>query len=319
MLGFMLDRLSALHVDHLVVATSDLPQDDAVAEVATAKGVAAVRGSESDVLDRYVTALARYPADVVVRLTADCPLSDPTVIHAAIDLRAAQHAAYASNSLVRTFPVGLDVEVMTASALKEAGAEASDSPEREHVTPFIYRRPERYKLVALVGPEPLGGEWWTVDTAADLERVRGIVSRLDDPMTADWRRMLEVAGRQAADEPAGIAMRPAISTDDDTVARLSRDPATVALGQGGDARPVASDLLDAGRRTWIMALDGAPVAWVQIAVRTGVGRLTGRARGDVADRVIDRLRVALSTDYQVREWDGPTALALRGERADRGT
>ena len=86
LLRFLLDRLSDLDVDHLVVATSDLPGDDAVADVAAAAGVEVVRGSERDVLARFVAALDEHPADTVVRLTADCPLVDPAIVRAALDL-----------------------------------------------------------------------------------------------------------------------------------------------------------------------------------------------------------------------------------------
>jgi spore coat polysaccharide biosynthesis protein SpsF len=195
MLAFMLERLAGTHVDRLVVATSTDRRDDAVAEVAAAAGVAVVRGSESDVLARFAMALDTHPADVVVRLTADCPLIDPALVDEVVAARAAAGADYASNTIVRTYPDGLDVEVLTAGALSTAAAEATDPAEREHVTPFVYRRPERFRLVSVVGPEALGHERWTVDTADDLERVRAIVAQLDDPIGAGWRDILSVAGR----------------------------------------------------------------------------------------------------------------------------
>ena len=319
MLGFLLDRLAALRVDQLVVATSDLPQDDPVAELAAAKGVAAVRGSESDVLDRYLTALDRFPSDVVVRLTADCPLSDPAVIHAAIDLRADRQADYASNSLVRTYPVGLDVEVMAATALREAAAEATDRPEREHVTPFIYRRPERFRLATLRIGESLAGERWTVDTPADLERVRSIVARLDDPRTAGWREMLAVAPRTAT-EPGVIVMRPASEDDEPTMAALTAKPAAASLGAGAPAREVAPGMDDVSCRTWIFSRGSDPVAWAQVAVVGGVGRLTGRAAGpDLVAPTLACLRAALATDFQVREWDAGAGPVLSGAPAGPAT
>ena len=99
---------------------------------------------------------------------------------------------------MRTFPDGLDVEVMTATALREAGDEAVEPYEREHVTPFIYRRMERYRVATFESGENLGAERWTLDTTADLERLRTIVAKLDDPVTAGWRDVLAVAGRQAS-------------------------------------------------------------------------------------------------------------------------
>lgn len=195
-LGLMLERLARAHVDHLVVATSDLPGDDPVAAFAESVGVSVVRGSEADVLGRFLVALDRFPADDVVRLTADCPLIDPVVVDAAIGLHRRTGADYTSNTLERTFPDGLDVEVVRADALRVAGAEAEIADEREHVTPFVYHRPGRFTLAALETGEHLGHERWTLDTADDLERLRAIVVGLDDPVHAGWHDVLAVAGVQ---------------------------------------------------------------------------------------------------------------------------
>lgn len=193
MLGLMLARLAALDVDHLVVATSDGAIDDDVAHVADAAGVDVVRGDERDVLSRFALALERHPAEVVVRLTADCPLSDPALVDAVLARHVAEGASYTSNSLVRTFPDGLDVEVVAADALLEAAALAVDPVEREHVTPYVYRRPDRFKLVAARGGRQLGHLRWTVDTSDDLDALRAVVDHLDDPQLASWEEILKVA------------------------------------------------------------------------------------------------------------------------------
>lgn len=193
-LELMLDRLARAHVDHLVVATSDLPGDDPVADLATRVGVPVVRGSEADVLGRFLVALDRFPADDVVRLTADCPLIDPLVVDAAVGLHRRTGADYTSNSLERTFPDGLDVEVVRAAALRAAAAEATARDEREHVTPFLHRHPERFRLASLETDEWLGHERWTLDTPADLARLREIVAALRDPVQAGWHDVLAVAG-----------------------------------------------------------------------------------------------------------------------------
>ena len=127
MLAFMLARVAPLvgrGVEEVVVATSDGAIDEPVAEVARAAGVAAVRGSEHDVLGRYLLALEDHPADTVVRLTADCPLTDPALVSEVLALHRRAGADYTSNTLIRTFPDGLDVEVMAAAALRTAAAEA---------------------------------------------------------------------------------------------------------------------------------------------------------------------------------------------------
>ena len=141
LLRFMLDRLADLRVDELVVATSTLDRDDAVVEIARDAGRPGRARFGADVLDRFVGALDAHPADHVVRLTADCPLADPVLIEAVLARHLDRGADYTSNVFPRTFPRGLDCEVMTAAALRAAHAEATDPAEREHVTPFLYRRP----------------------------------------------------------------------------------------------------------------------------------------------------------------------------------
>ncbi|MBX7069477.1 MAG: glycosyltransferase family protein [Microthrixaceae bacterium] len=175
LLAFMLRRLGALDVE-VVLATSDRPADDPVAACAEAIGVPVVRASEADVLGRFGAALSDHPADHVVRLTADCPLIDPGLVAEIIARHLDGGADYTSNTIIRTHPDGLDVEVVRAEALAAAIDEAADPAEREHVTPFVYRRPDTYSLAAVVHDTPMGHLRWTVDTAADLQRVRDMVA-----------------------------------------------------------------------------------------------------------------------------------------------
>ncbi len=193
-LQLMLERLRPAHVDRVVVATSARAIDDPVATLATTLGVDVVRGPETDVLARFALVLDRFPADDVVRLTADCPLTDPALVDAALDLHRATGADYTSNSLERTFPDGLDVEVVRTAALRAAVAEATEPEQREHVTPFVYRHPERFRLASLETTEWLGHERWTLDTPDDLARLRAIVDALADPVGAGWHDVLAVAG-----------------------------------------------------------------------------------------------------------------------------
>src|SRR4051812_28949414 len=160
MLRFLLDRLGGLghHRADVVVATSTEPRDDPIAEIARDAGRPVVRGSEHDVLDRFVAALDAFPARDVVRITADCPLTDAALIDAVVAHHRAMAADYTTNTLPRTFPKGLDVEVVNADALRSAHREATGPSEREHVMPFFYRRPERFRLANLRNDEPLGDE-----------------------------------------------------------------------------------------------------------------------------------------------------------------
>ncbi|WP_296599244.1 glycosyltransferase family protein [Phenylobacterium sp.] len=181
MIGRQLERLGrSARIGRIVVATSTDASDDPLAAYVEGLGHLVFRGSLADVLDRFAGAMALVPeADTVVRLTADCPLTDPQVIDATIDHFRAAGADYASNTpAVRTYPHGLDTEVMTRAALEAACREAADPYEREHVTPFIYRRPDRFRLAYLSQSPSRAHLRWTVDFPEDLAFVRDVYERL---------------------------------------------------------------------------------------------------------------------------------------------
>jgi spore coat polysaccharide biosynthesis protein SpsF len=187
-------------VDQLVVATSDQPGDDPIAVWCESEGVTCVRGPEIDVLSRYALAAEATDADVVVRITADCPLLSPAVLDLVVNARYVSGADYASNTLERCFPHGLDVECLTRAALETAASEALDPEEREHVTPFVYNRPERFVLTSLTVPENWSWLRWTLDTAVDLQALESIIAAVPpalDPLS-DWRAIAE----QVAASPA---------------------------------------------------------------------------------------------------------------------
>jgi len=170
MMARQIERLRrARHLGRLVVATSVGAEDAVVAAEAERCGAAVHRGSLLDVLDRYAgAATALGPADHVVRVTADCPLTDWTVFDQVVDLHLASGADYTSNTVDRSYPKGLDVEIVRADLLIAAAAEAVDPYEREHVTPFFYHRPERFQIRQLVQKPRLDLLRWTVDTPDDL-------------------------------------------------------------------------------------------------------------------------------------------------------
>ncbi|MDQ6799050.1 MAG: GNAT family N-acetyltransferase [Actinomycetota bacterium] len=281
MLAFMLDRLRSLAVDHLVVATSTRPQDDAVADVSAAAGVEVVRGSESDVLSRYCAVLDTFPADSVVRLTGDCPLVDPEIIQGVLELHRARGAEYTSNVLPRTFPKGLDVEVVDAAALRQAADESVDPGEREHVTPFIYRRPERFRLANFSNPEHLGDERWTVDTPADLALVRQVVDRLGSAPGYGWRDVLGTLGRRHTVDPDVLRLRLARPSDSATFLALRNEPLVVGFSTTNATvdpdthrRWFAARLDDPASRLWVGELGGAVVGTLRLQVTGGVGEVS---------------------------------------------
>ena len=179
MLARQIERLlRAERLDRLVLATSDRPEDDCVAEVATSAGIGSFRGSLDDVLDRYYQAAAAHRPKLVVRVTGDCPLADWMLIDRVIGFAVDGGYDYASNTLRPTWPDGLDVEVATFAALETAWREAIRPPEREHVMPFITSRPERFRLGSLEGDRDLSGMRWTVDEPGDYEFVRQVYEAL---------------------------------------------------------------------------------------------------------------------------------------------
>ncbi|MBS0409318.1 MAG: glycosyltransferase family protein [Proteobacteria bacterium] len=176
-----IERVSrARRIDRLVVATSVDPSDDPLAEAVRREGVPVFRGDLADVQARFIGALDQYgPADHVVRLTGDCPLADPQVIDATIDKVVAAGADYGSNTPPhRTYPKGLDVEVMTAAALRAAAARATTPEEHEHVTWILHRRPDLWRQAFLSqGPEE-GDVRWTVDFPHDYAFVAAVYDAL---------------------------------------------------------------------------------------------------------------------------------------------
>ena len=179
-------------IDEVVVATTRQEKDEPIIEECRRLDVPSFLGSEEDVLDRYNRAAEAHGADVVVRITSDCPLIDPSesdrVIRAFLDSR----PDYASNSLRRTYPRGLDTEVMSTATLAHAWLEARQPYERVHVTPYIYGHPETFRLLSVTGREDHSNHRWTVDTPQDLKFVREIYRLLGDQEMAGWREVLAI-------------------------------------------------------------------------------------------------------------------------------
>jgi spore coat polysaccharide biosynthesis protein SpsF len=194
MMARQIERLhNARLISDLCVATSTNPEDTAVADCAEDLGCLVFRGSLDDVLGRYVGALDAHGADHVVRVTADCPLADWRVVDEVIRLHLDSGADYTSNTVERTYPKGLDVEVVKADLLRLAAAEGHDPYEREHVTPFFYRRPERFQIRQLTQGVDENPWRWTVDTPADFAFALSVYRALYPAKTAflseDIRRL----------------------------------------------------------------------------------------------------------------------------------
>lgn len=192
LLYYHLSRLKRSRlIDRLVVATTVNASDDVIADYCDRMGIAVFRGDEHDVLSRYEGAVEAFGegADIVVRVTSDCPLIDPEIVDATIEayLAGQPEVDYVAVDNSR-FPRGLDAEVFRREALSEAARQASDPAEREHVTPYIYRRPTRFSCATYTIPENLGSHRWCVDEPADFELIRRMLEALV-PLKPDfgWR------------------------------------------------------------------------------------------------------------------------------------
>ena len=176
-LWHMFNRLKFTdELDQLVLATSDLPKDDPLEEFAKGHGVTFFRGSEEDVLNRYYKAAKEYKGSVIVRLTGDCPLIDPKVTDKVVRDHFITEADYAANTIKRTYPRGLDTEVFNFEVLEKAEKNATESYEREHVTPYIRERPHDFRLNTVVAEGELRRPdlRLTVDQEEDLALIREI-------------------------------------------------------------------------------------------------------------------------------------------------
>ncbi len=165
-------------VDLHIMATSDDSSDDPLEQLCYALGLSCLRGSLNDVLDRFYIAAKSYAPDHVVRVTGDCPLIDPEIIDAVIRFHNTGHYDYTSNALEPSFPDGLDVEVFQFRCLAQAWEEAKLPSEREHVTPFIYGDPQRFRLGSLRNDKDLSSLRWTVDEPSDFEFVTQVYQAL---------------------------------------------------------------------------------------------------------------------------------------------
>src|ERR1017187_334535 len=192
LIALLLRRLSgAMRVDEIVVATTDRPADDALAQYLESQAVRVWRGSEKDVLDRYYWAAKVSGADLVVRITGDCPLVDPKLVDRIVGVLHESASDYVSNTNPPTFPDGLDVEACTFAVLERAWKESSSAPEREHVTPFMKCAAD-IRRVNVTNSVDLSAGRWTVDEPEDLDLVRRIFEHFAPRVDFGWQEVLEL-------------------------------------------------------------------------------------------------------------------------------
>ncbi len=321
MLAHMLSRVRrSRRLDAVWVATTRNPTDDPVITLCDSLGVATFRGDEQDVLGRFAGAAAAAKADVIMRLTADCPMSDPALIDEAVERRAAGGFDYLSNAIHRTYPDGLDIEIFTRAAVDEADRAAHEPFYREHVTPYM--RVGAYSDVStgdfrvghLIAPADFGFLRWTVDTADDLARVRRLVAAL--PAEYGWLDVIALLTRRpdlASDRPEqrpDIRLRPAGREDVDLLFDWVNRPEKLATALRTTA-PIPRDEHEA----WFVARLADPDAGIWIAL-DATGAPVGQARLERRDNALE---VDLFVVPAWRELGAASVIldAARGEAARR--
>jgi spore coat polysaccharide biosynthesis protein SpsF len=201
----------AATVTETIFATTTDSSDDPVAKYCDFSGIPFTRGSLFDVLDRYYQAARGAKADVVVRITADCPVIDPALIDDAVNTLVDHEYDFVANRLPppfhRTYPIGLDVEVCTFKVLEKAWKESTETFHREHVMPYFYEgveltqqsrtletgiSPRGYSVALLHHTSDFGDYRWTVDTPEDLEFIRQVYSRFDGRDDFSWKEVLDL-------------------------------------------------------------------------------------------------------------------------------
>jgi spore coat polysaccharide biosynthesis protein SpsF len=204
-----LGRASRIH--EVVVATTCGAGDDAIAQECDRLHVSCFRGSQGDVLDRYLRAAEKFRSDLIVRITADCPVIDPEVVDEVVAACITRRVDLSCNDVPGTFPRGLDVEAFTLNTLHRIHQMADQAYQREHVTSLVYERPDIFRTYLVKGNRDLNHLRWTVDAPEDLQLIRVIYARFGNRDDFGWREALELVDchPELAEINAHIAQKPA--------------------------------------------------------------------------------------------------------------
>jgi spore coat polysaccharide biosynthesis protein SpsF len=179
MLWHVINRLKqSRRLTDIVIATTTNEKDKAIIRLARESNVKNYAGSEEDVLDRYYQAAIKFKADIIVRITSDCPLIDPEIVDKVIEYFLSGNFDFVSNTMQPTYPDGLDTEVFSLGSLQRVWKEAKLKSEREHVTPYLWKHPELFIIGNVKNDTDLSRFRWTVDIDEDLQFVREIYQRL---------------------------------------------------------------------------------------------------------------------------------------------
>lgn len=300
-LGTALQRLSGYPDGPLIVAVSDLALDNEVEALARENGAATVRGPSDDLLARFVEVIADYPAEHLVRVTVNSPLVDRHLVDTIVTQHVESGADYTSNTLLRTYPTGLEVEVIRSDALLDAAEQATSAGERSGVTTFVKRRPATYALEAVLAAGDYEDHNWVATDAAACDKLTELINSAGGDPMKPWNELI------AFDKPAipqsEVRLRTARQNVADALASLPE-----MLGHPPDPFPLA----DASRRSFGVWREDALIGALTLSIQNGWGTLAGRFSSalepELAGRALDAIDGYLLGDDQV------LALTIDGSR-----
>ncbi len=300
-LDVALRRLSGFTEGPVVVAISDLPTDQDIEAIARNNDAATVRGPSDDMLARFVEVIADYPAEHLVRVTADSPFIDHHLVSEVIATHLETGADYTSNTLLRTHPRGLDVEVIRSDALLDAAEQATTHAERAGVTTFVQRRPANYNLQASIAAGDYEDHDWRVSGQDSLSHLDDILNKSGGDLGALWSDYL------AFDKPEAHSGEIRLRVARDNVA-AALDGLEQPIGHLPEPLPLA----DASRRTWGVWSSDDLVGAITVSVQNGWGTLAARFASDLD---IDLAGETLSAvDERLLADDQVLALTIDGTR-----
>lgn len=300
-LDTVLRRLSGFADGPLVVAISDLPTDGDIETIARNNNAAAVRGPSDDMLARFVEVIADYPAEHLVRVTADSPFIDHHLVSEIVAHHLETGADYTSNTLLRTHPRGLDVEVIRSDALLDAAEQATALSERAGVTTFVQRRPATYNLQAAVASGDYEDHDWRADGPDALGHLENVLRESGGDVDTKWSDFL------SHDKPemhtGNVRLRVARDNVLSSLENLD-DP----IGHLPDPLPLG----DASRRTWGVWSSDELIGAITVSVQNGWGTLAGKfTAGLDSDLAVDALA---AVDERLLADDQVLALTIDGTR-----
>lgn len=167
------------NIEKIIIATTSLKEDDVIETFAKNNNILYFRGNSLDVLDRYYQCAKLHNLTIIIRITADNPLIDPNIVEKVLAEFKSHSYDYISNAVVRSFPYGIETEVFSFDALEKAWNNAKNDNEREHVTPYFYNNPKKFKVCNIKNHHDLSSLRWTVDQIEDFTLVKNIISKID--------------------------------------------------------------------------------------------------------------------------------------------